>query len=124
MNKKSLIIISIGLIVALGIIFSKDTDGVQSVEIRNNVQYIRIEAGGGYYPQVTEAKAGIPSKVIVKTNGVYDCSASLVIPSIGFQKILPQTGETEIDIGTFKNGEKFKGLCGMGMYSFEINFSD
>ena len=59
----------------------------------------------------------------MKTNGAYDCSASLVIRSIGFQKILPQTGETEIDLGISKAGEPLRGVCGMGMYNFLINFS-
>lgn len=130
MNKTVSIIVTLGLVVAIGIIFTggpkKDNTNLgstQSVEIKNGVQYITISAKGGYSPQVTEAKAGIPTKLIVKTNGTYDCSASLVIRSIGFQKILPQSGETEIDIGIPKAGEPLRGVCGMGMYSFEINFS-
>jgi uncharacterized protein len=123
-NKTVMIIITLALVVAIGIIFSGGSKGtVGGVEIKDGVQYVRIDAGGGYSPQVTEAKAGIPTKLIVKTNGVYDCSASLVIPSIKFQEILPPTGEKEIDIGIGKVGQTLKGLCGMGMYSFEINFS-
>ena len=72
---------------------------------------------------MSTAKAGIPTKLIVKTNGTYDCSASLAIRSIGYQKILTQTGEETIDIGTPKAGEPLQGVCGMGMYSFSINFS-
>ena len=124
MNKTVLIIISLGLVISLGIIFSKGKEGLQSVEIKNGIQYIRIEAGGGYSPEKTLAKAGIPTKLIMKTDGIFDCSASLVLPSIRFQKVLPQTGETEIDIGIPVAGVPFKGLCGMGMYSFEINFND
>jgi plastocyanin domain-containing protein len=123
MNKTVLVIITLALVVGIGIIFSSGKKGTQSVEIKDGVQYIRINTGGGYSPQLTEAKAGIPTKLIVKTNGVFDCSASLVIRSIGFQKILPQTGETEIDIGIPKAGVPLQGVCGMGMYSFQINFS-
>ena len=125
MNKTVSIIITIGFIIAMGIIFlgGPDSQSAQNVEIKNGVQYIRVDAKGGYSPRVTTAKAGIPTKLIVKTNGTYDCSASLVIRSAGFQKILPQTGETEIDIGTPKAGEPFRGVCGMGMYNFEINFN-
>ena len=97
---------------------------MQIVEIKNGIQYKRIEAGCGYSPEKTLAKAGIPTKLIMKTDGIFDCSASLVLPSIRFQKVLPQTGETEIDIGIPVAGVPFKGLCGMGMYSFEINFND
>lgn len=129
MNKTVSIIITLGLIVAVGIIFTggskiKNSDqAVQNSEIRDGVQYITIDAKGGYSPQMSTAKAGIPTKLIVKTNGTYDCSASLVVWDAGFQKILPQTGETEIDIGTKNAGETLQGVCGMGMYNFQINFS-
>ena len=123
MNKLTLIIITLGLVVALGIIFTGGTKSAQSVEIKDDVQYITIDAKGGYFPKVTEAKAGLPTKLIMKTNGTYDCSASLAINSVGFQKILPQNGETEIDIGIPKAGVPLRGVCGMGMYSFVINFS-
>ncbi|OGI93934.1 hypothetical protein A3A03_03655 [Candidatus Nomurabacteria bacterium RIFCSPLOWO2_01_FULL_40_18] len=123
MNKTVYIIITLALIVAIGIIFTGGAKSEQSVEIKNGVQYITILASGGYSPRTTEAKAGLPTKLIMKTNGAYDCSASLVIRSIGFQKILPQTGETEIDLGISKAGEPLRGVCGMGMYNFLINFS-
>lgn len=123
MNKTFYIIITLGLIVALGIIFSGGNKSIQSVEIRDGIQYITVDAKGGYSPRVTEAKAGVPTKLIVQTNGTYDCSASLMIRSIGYQNILPQTGKTEIDIGIPKIGEPLRGICGMGMYNFVINFS-
>jgi plastocyanin domain-containing protein len=130
MNKKASIIIILGLVVVIGIIFSGNsksgvntpTQAPQNVEIKDGVQYITIDAKGGYSPRITTAKAGIPTKLVVKTNGTYDCSAALVIRSVGFQKVLPQTGETEIDIGIPKEGEPLQGVCGMGMYSFLVNF--
>lgn len=133
MDKTSLIIITLALVVGLGIIFmsgsktnnnqTASTESVQNVEIRDGIQYITINAKGGYSPKMTSAKAGIPTKLIVKTNGTYDCSASLKIQAIGFQKILAQTGEEIIDIGTPKAGVPLQGLCSMGMYNFSINFS-
>lgn len=132
MNKTVSIIITLGLVVALGIVFlggSKSHDSAnttgsqQNVEVRDGVQYITIDAKGGYSPKVALAQGGIPTKLIVKTNGTFDCSASLVVRSVGFQKILPPTGETEIDLGTPKSGEPLVGVCGMGMYNFQINFS-
>ena len=92
------------------------------VEVKDGVQYITILASGGYFPNKTSAQSGIPTKLIMRTTGSFDCSASLVIRSIGFQKILPQTGETEIDLGTPKKGEPLTGVCGMGMYSFTVDF--
>ncbi len=128
MNKNSLIVISILIIAIIGVIFvagSKTGNGPVSIdnsEMRDGVQYITINAQGGYSPRVTEAQSGIPTKLIMKTNGAYDCSSSLVIRSIGFQKILPQTEETEIDLGIPKAGVPLEGVCGMGMYNFKINF--
>lgn len=125
MNKTVSIIVTLGLVLALGIIFAggSNSASVNNVEVKDGVQYIRVKAQGGYTPRVTSAQAGIPTKLIMKTDGVYDCSASLVIPAIGFQRILPQTGETEIDLGTPASGSApIRGVCGMGMYSFLINF--
>jgi plastocyanin domain-containing protein len=132
MNKIALIIITVGLVVGIGFILlsgsKKSTENIsaqsiQNSEIRDGVQYITVTAKGGYSPRISTAKAGIPTKLIVKTNGTYDCSLSLVIRSVGFQKILPQSGETQIDIGTPKAGVPLQGVCGMGMYNFSINFT-
>jgi plastocyanin domain-containing protein len=133
-NKTPIIIIIAGLVLGLGIIFlggakgnnintNNVTEGsTQNIEVKDGVQYITINARGGYSPKVTTAKAGIPTKLIVKTNGTYDCSAALRISSVGFQKILQKTGEETIDLGTPVAGVPTRGVCGMGMYSFVVNF--
>ncbi len=132
MNKTVSIIITVGLVVGIGIILApgiksnnntNPNQTAQTAEIKNGVQYITINAKGGYSPQTVTAKAGIPTKLIVKTNGTYDCSSSLIIHSMNYQKILPQTGETEIDLGIPKSGTPLQGVCGMGMYSFVVNFN-
>lgn len=92
-------------------------------EIKDGVQYVTINARGGYSPRSSNAKAGVPTKLIMKTNGTYDCSASLVIRSLNYRGMLPNTGETIIDAGTPKAGDVLKGTCGMGMYSFAIAFN-
>lgn len=131
MNKTASIIITIGLIVSIGIIVVGGTKNrpetpsnqvQQNVEVRDGVQYVTIEAKGGYSPRVTTAKAGIPTKLVIKTNGTFDCSSSLVIRSIDYQKMLPQTGEEIIDIGVREAGTPLQGTCGMGMYNFVVNF--
>ena len=131
MNKTALSIIIAGVIVFVGLIIFAGPGSrnnlpknqpVENSEIRDGVQYITINAKGGYSPNVSVAKAGIPTKLVVKTNGTFDCSSSLVLQSINYKKILPQTGEEVIDIGTHKTGEEFQGLCSMGMYNFVIKF--
>lgn len=132
MNKIALSIITVALVIGLGIIFlggsQNDTESAltqsgQNIEIRDGVQYITIDAKSGYSPRVSSAQADVPTKLIVRTNGTYDCSSALVIRSIGYQKTLPQTGEEIIDIGTSKAGSSVQGTCSMGMYSFVINFT-
>jgi hypothetical protein len=93
-----------------------------NVSVTDGVQYVTILAKGGYLPRLSQAQSGIPTKLIVKTNGTYDCSSSLIIRDAKFQQILPQTGETEIDLGTPKPGQTTQGVCGMGMYNFQIAF--
>lgn len=129
MNKTVSIIIATALVIGISIVFfgrlsggrDSTTGSVQNVEVRDGVQYVTINARGGYSPRVSAAQADMPTKLIVKTNGTYDCSAALVIRSIGFQKILPQTGEEVIDLGIPQAGT-LRGLCSMGMYSFAVNF--
>lgn len=141
-NKTAIIIIIVGLVIGLGIIFlggvkgnnsgnnkqnktntnEISTNTVENSVIKDGIQYITIDAKGGYSPRVSTAKAGIPTKLIVKTNGTYDCSAALSIKSVGFQKILARTGEETIDLGTPVAGTPIRGVCGMGMYNFVVNF--
>jgi len=131
MNKISSIIITLGLIIGIGIVLwstskkeNKSTENpiIQNVEIKDGIQYIAIEAKGGYLPRVSKAEADIPSTLIVKTNNTYDCSLALVIRSIGYQKMLQQTGEEMIDLGIRKKGDTLQATCSMGMYSFKIEF--
>lgn len=126
MNKTVSIIITFGLVIALGVIFmsgSENNPVANNVEIKDGIQYITVTAKGGYSPNVSKAQAGIPTKLIMKTTGAYDCSAALVIRSLGYQKILPQTGEEIIDLGIPKVGQPLQGICGMGMYNFTVNFN-
>lgn len=125
-NKLTLIIITLALVVAMFIIFSGDSKerniSANNVEIKDGIQYVSISARGGYSPNVSKAKAGIPTKLIMNTDGTYDCSVALVIQSINYREILPQNGETEIDLGIGKTGEVLRGTCSMGMYNFRIEF--
>lgn len=131
MNKTASIIIAVALVIGIGIMVldqsrsSSDLDSTQqtqNIEVRDGVQYIIINARGGYSPRVSTAQSNMPTKLIVKTNGTYDCSASLVIRSIGYQKVLNQTGEEVIDLGTPQSNTTVQGTCSMGMYSFKLIF--
>ncbi len=92
-----------------------------NVSIKDGKQVIEILAKGGYSPKKSIAKAGIPTVIKFKTNGTYDCSSSVNLPSLNISKNLPGTGETEIEIGSQEVG-KLAGTCSMGMYFFEVDF--
>lgn len=96
--------------------------GEENSVIKDGVQYVTITARGGYSPRQSFATAGVPTRLIVKTNSTYDCSAALVIRSLNYRKMLPNTGETIIDVGNPKVGDTLQGVCGMGMYSFAVVF--
>lgn len=134
-NKTAIIIITLGLIIGAIIMFvgnskkdntknsnNSSTSQIENTEIIDGVQYITINAKGGYSPRVSSGKAGIPTKLVVKTDSTYDCSVALSVKSAGFQKILKNTGEEIIDLGIPKSGEPIRGVCSMGMYNFLVNF--
>ena len=130
-KKTALAIVTFALVVCIGIIILRTptntvSPGVQQVDavvVKDGIQYVTILARGGYAPKISSAEANIPTKLIMQTNGTYDCSLSLVIQAIGYQKILPSTGEEVIDLGTLTSGQSIRGVCSMGMYSFVINFT-
>lgn len=133
MQKNTIISIIISIAIIGGTLYfvsekptNSENGGVarsQNVEIKDGIQYVTVSAQGGYSPRMSSIQPNLPTKLIVKTNGTYDCSASLVVRSAGFQKILQPTGEEVIDLGTPKSGEKIQGVCGMGMYNFQIKVS-
>lgn len=94
-----------------------------NVSILDGKQIIAISAKGGYWPKITSAKAGLPTVIKMDTQGTFDCSSALIIPSLSYRKYLPPSGETLIDIPPQKSGATIRGLCAMGMYNFTINFN-
>lgn len=126
--------ITISIIIAVAIIggaFMLTRGGIQTqggtIAPANNVtvvdgkQIVLIHAKGGYQPRKSIAKAGIPTILRFDTKGTFDCSSSVRIPSMNISKSLPQTGSTDIDIGS-PELVTLRGTCGMGMYPFEVDF--
>ena len=94
----------------------------ENVSIVANQQIIALEAKGGFFPTMSVANAGVPSILRVSTNGTYDCSSALSIPSLSYRANLPPTGTTDIEIPAQTAGTTINGTCSMGMYSFSISF--
>ncbi|KKQ03642.1 MAG: hypothetical protein US18_C0014G0002 [Parcubacteria group bacterium GW2011_GWB1_36_5] len=125
---KSIILAIIVVLVLLGGVFlfapkNKKVDNipVNNVTIIDGKQIIELRAKGGYFPEKSIAKAGIPTILRLDASGTFDCSSIVRIQSMNISKILPQTGSTDIDLGNPKLGI-LQGTCGMGMYPFEIDF--
>jgi plastocyanin domain-containing protein len=92
-----------------------------NVTVVDGKQIITINAKAGYQPRKSVAKAGMPTVIRFDTNGTFDCSSTVRIPSMNISKTLPQTGSTDIDVGT-QQVATIQGTCGMGMYPFEVDF--
>jgi plastocyanin domain-containing protein len=101
----------------------KKDDGApgSNVVVTNGIQVIDLTAKTGYSPKKTTAKAGMPTTLQIDTDGTFDCSSSILIPSLSITKQLPSSGTTEVDLGTPQVGA-LQGTCAMGMYRFEIDF--
>lgn len=121
------ILVAVALIGGAFAITRKSNDTSPAVANSNNVtivdgkQIVEISAKGGYQPRKSIAKAGMPTIIRFDTNGTFDCSSSVRIPSMNISKSLPQTGTTDIDIGN-QEVATLQGTCGMGMYPFEVEF--
>lgn len=115
-------ILGIGLVLFKGGSDQSKQDSVNNVSIVDGKQIIEIDAKGGYSPKLSIAKAGVPTILRVKTNGSFDCSTAIRIPSLNKGTNLPQTGTTDIDLGSPSVG-LLRGTCAMGMYNFEISFN-
>ena len=100
----------------------EEAPAVNNVSISDGKQIVEIGVKGGYSPKTSTAKAGVPTVLRMKTNGTFDCSSGVVIPSLGIRQILPATADTDIQIPAQNAGTTLEGHCVMGMYSFQIDF--
>lgn len=129
MNKATLISLAIsGVIIACAFWLVSAKPGTDSTVAAatavmvDGKQIIDITAKGGYSPRSITAKAGVPTILRMNTNGTFDCSASVVIPKLSYQKFLQPSGTEEIAISAEQAQGTLQGLCAMGMYNFQIKF--
>ena len=87
------------------------------VSVTGGKQTVVITARPGKYsPSRLEVKAGLPTTMIIRAEDAAGCVRAFVIPSRNKQVILPENGDTAIDLGTLKPG-RLDYSCGMGMYT-------
>jgi plastocyanin domain-containing protein len=93
-----------------------------TVANKNGTQIVSLTAKGGFTPSFIEAQAGVPTELHIITKGTYDCSSSLIIPSLSYQTMLKPTGTETIMLTSDQAQGTLEGMCGMGMYRFKIAF--
>jgi sulfite exporter TauE/SafE len=76
----------------------------------------------GYAPRLLTAPADTDLVLNVVTQDTYSCSRAFVIPALGVEVLLPQTGTTPIAIPAQAAGTVMQFTCSMGMYTGEIVF--
>jgi Cu+-exporting ATPase len=109
-----------------GAIMLASSDGMAStanVSVVDGKQIVEVTAKGRYSPKLTAAKAGMPTILRMKTTGTYDCTAALRVPSLRYEKMLPPSGMTDIELSAQEAGATVQGVCAMGMYSFKVQFN-
>jgi plastocyanin domain-containing protein len=127
MNKPTIISLIVAVAIIGGAYFLTKSDNSpgdsSTVSVASGTQVIDLLAKNGYSPQVIAAKAGMPTTLRVKTDGTYDCSASLTVPQLGYRKFLQPSGSEDIAISADQAHGTLNGVCSMGMKSFKIQFN-
>jgi len=87
------------------------------------VQHIVIEVQDtSYSPARVRAKAGVPTRLTLRTNGTEGCTRGFAVPAAGFETALPETGDTILELGELPPG-RINYTCSMGMYRGVIEVS-
>ncbi len=90
-----------------------DANGAITIQVYNT----------GYSPDLIKAPSGKPVSLTVVSNGTTGCTRGFVIPSIGYQRTLPETGQTTINIPASAANGNLRYTCSMGMYSGYFEFT-
>jgi len=112
-----------GAPLAVGNLFQSRTSEVVTVNplLGENVLVLNAQ-NNGYSPQVIHARAGMPFTLNVVTKDTYSCTRAFVIPALGLETVLPESGQVPIDIPAQTNGTVLRFTCSMGMYGGQIVF--
>jgi sulfite exporter TauE/SafE len=70
----------------------------------------------GYFPSRVAARAGVPTRLVLRSVRADGCTSAIVFPTLSLERILPENGDTEIDVGPLRPG-RHRFTCSMGMYS-------
>jgi len=89
-----------------------DPEGTIAVRVYNTA----------YAPNLIRAPAGKELTLALVTNGTTGCTRSFVVPSLGLQRVLPESGTTQVTIPPRQASGELRFTCSMGMYSGYVRF--
>ncbi|MGI5169213.1 sulfite exporter TauE/SafE family protein [Spirillospora sp. CA-253888] len=75
----------------------------------------------GYRPALVDARAGVRTVLVVRTQGTRGHTRAFTLPGRGLDVVLPVTGETRIDLGAPGPG-RMRFVCASGHYPGAITF--
>ncbi len=87
----------------------------------SNTVTIRAD-NDGYTPSLSRARSGEPVTLNLVTNKTFTCAQAFVIPSLGIERLLPDSGETPIPLPAQPAGSVLRYTCSMGMFTGEVFF--
>ena len=74
---------------------------------------------GSYSPANIEVKPGVATTLVFRSEGAQGCVRAVVLPALNQQVILPEKGDTPVDLGVLRSG-RLEYSCAMGMYTGAI----
>ncbi|MGR6319416.1 sulfite exporter TauE/SafE family protein [Micromonospora soli] len=77
----------------------------------------------GYEPANVAVAAGVPTTLVVRSQNNHGCTRALVVSGLERQWMLPESGETRIDLGVLQPGV-LSYTCGMGMYGGQLTITN
>ncbi|MEO3828412.1 sulfite exporter TauE/SafE family protein [Actinomadura sp. B10D3] len=107
-------------------------DGGAAAAASDAARFVSTDASGtqivtvwaldrGYRPSALSARAGVRTVLVVKTAGTRGHTRAFTIPSLGRDVILPETGETRIDLGAPGPG-RMRFVCASGHFPGAVTF--
>lgn len=94
-----------------------------TVTMKDGIQTAVITVTPGRFsPANLALKAGVPTTLTFRSQDAYGCIRALVIPSADIETVLPENGDTRLDLGVPTAG-RIDYSCSMGMYSGTITVS-
>jgi heme/copper-type cytochrome/quinol oxidase subunit 2 len=75
---------------------------------------------GAFEPAKLTIPANVPVRLNLVTSGTRGCIRAFVIPSLGIELLLPETGTQQVELPPSAPGETIPFMCSMGMFRGQI----